>query len=471
MKQEATLLVEAAAITDRGLSEKRPVNEDSYLVDVENRIFVVADGVGGAQAGEVASRMAVETLAEAFRHKHLDEDVEELMEIAIQRANDRIYRLSQENPSIEMMATTIVALHLDGRRATIGHVGDSRLYRLTPDGKLHRETEDHTVVEEEVRAGRMTAEEAAMHPARNVINRALGAETLVEVDTRALEVEDGTTFLLCSDGITRHISDEEIRRLLLQADDLRATCEQMKRLCYERGAEDNLTAVIVRIGARHEEETVVRPGRFAPEQSSRPRISTIAVPVDDAHSAKPRRREEAKSGAFTKILRALGLLLLFGLVAGAAFYAGMNYEQQRAARPETQATPTPEINARELEYERQKREIDHAPRAMLNRMTQATAGEPLASTDPEFLYLFGRAALLAGEHQQAAEAFRRAIALLEENKDEGTRSLQIETRLWAAAAALRSRDPAAIEEASRALDQTLQSLNQKDFAPTPALSP
>lgn len=468
MKREATFSVQAAAFTDRGLNEKRPVNEDSYLADVENRIFVVADGVGGAQAGEVASQTAVETLAAAFRHKRDDEDVEELMEIAIQRANDRIYRMSQEKPGIEMMATTIVALHLDGHRATIGHVGDSRLYRLTPDGRLHRETEDHTVVEDEVRAGRMTAEEAAMHPARNVINRALGAEMLVEVDTRTIEIEDGTTFLLCSDGITRHISDEELRRLL-QTDDLPAMCERMKELCYQRGAEDNLTAVVVRVGTgRASEETLVRP---VLEQPSRPRISTIAVPVDDVRSATPRRSKEAKSGAFARFLRTSALLLLFGLVAGAAFYAGMNYERWRAPRAETHAMAAPEVNARELEYERQKREIDRAPRAMLDRMTQATAGAPLASTDPEFLYLFGRAALLAGEHRQAAEAFRRAIALLEENKSENTRSLQIETHLLAAAAALRSRDPAAIEAASSALDQTLQRMNQNDLAPTPTSSP
>src|SRR5918997_5680929 len=137
--------IETAAVTDRGLSEKRPHNEDSYLLDAERRIFVVADGVGGAHAGEVASRTAVEVLEEAFRHHQPGEDAEDLMEIAIQRANASIFQMSREQQKFSMMATTIVALHLDGRRATIGHVGDSRLYSLSPDGRIKRETEDHSV--------------------------------------------------------------------------------------------------------------------------------------------------------------------------------------------------------------------------------------------------------------------------------------------------------------------------------------
>src|SRR5216683_7255330 len=147
-----------------------------------------------------------------------------------------------------MMATTIVALHLNGNIATIGHVGDSRLYRLSPDGKLTRETADHSVVEEEVRAGRMTPEQAANHPSKNVISRALGAEELVEVDMKTIEAGDGNTFLLCTDGITRHIPDKEIQELLLSGGSVEAICAEMKERCYQRGAEDNLTAVVVQVG-------------------------------------------------------------------------------------------------------------------------------------------------------------------------------------------------------------------------------
>src|ERR1043166_9299692 len=207
--------IDVGSVSDRGLSEKRPLNEDSYLADAGRGIFVVADGVGGAEAGEVASQTAVDVLNDAFQHKVNDgDDVEDLMELAIQRANSSIHQMAQDNPRFSMMATTVVALHLDGNRATIGHVGDSRLYRLTPDGQLHRETDDHSIVEEEVRAGRMTPEQAANHPSKNVISRALGAENSVEVDMKTIEIEDGTTFLLCTDGITRHISDSELRDLL-----------------------------------------------------------------------------------------------------------------------------------------------------------------------------------------------------------------------------------------------------------------
>src|SRR5712671_1032511 len=240
--------VSSFALSDRGLNERRPLNEDSFLADRERGIFSVADGVGGAEAGEVASQTAIEVLDEAFRHKVDGADIEDLMELAIQSANASIHQMAQDHAKFSMMATTIVGLHLKGNIATIGHVGDSRLYRLTPAGQLLRETEDHSVVEEEVRAGRMTAEQAANHPSKNVISRALGAENSVEVDMKVIKVDDGTEFLLCTDGITRHIPDHELRHLLITHDNLPALCEELKRLCYERGAEDNLTAVVVCVG-------------------------------------------------------------------------------------------------------------------------------------------------------------------------------------------------------------------------------
>src|SRR5918994_2328869 len=240
-----TVPVVSAAVTDRGLNPKRPLNEDSFLADSERGIFAVADGVGGAEAGEVASQTAIEVLDEAFRHKVDGADIEDLMELAIQRANASIHQMAQDHAKFSMMATTIVALHLKGNIATFGHVGDSRLYRLTPDGKLHRETEDHSIVEEEVRAGRMTPEQAANHPSKNVISRALGAEEAVEVDMKTMEVEEGTEFLLCTDGITRHVSDNELRQLMVVSNNLDELCNELKRRCYERGAEDNLTVVVV----------------------------------------------------------------------------------------------------------------------------------------------------------------------------------------------------------------------------------
>lgn len=239
----------SAAMSDRGLSEKRPQNEDSYLELQQYGLFVVADGVGGAQAGDVASQMAVEILGEAFINLPEGADAEERMTTAIDRANSAIFQMSRDLPQLASMATTIVALHLAGEIATIAHVGDSRIYRVDESGQIFRETQDHSVVEEEVRAGRMTAEQALNHPSRNVISRALGAEESVQIDAKTLLVPPSNTFLLCSDGITRHINDTEIAALLSSDGEPAEICRQMKELCYDRGAEDNLTAVIIKFTA------------------------------------------------------------------------------------------------------------------------------------------------------------------------------------------------------------------------------
>ena len=274
MNDTTTMRIISAAITDRGLSQKRPVNEDSYLELIDRGLFSVADGVGGAQAGDVASQMAMEVLFEAFSHPQNGVDTEELMEMAIQRANQSIFHTARELPQLDMMATTIVALHIENNIATIGHVGDSRLYRLDARGNLFRETQDHSVVEEEVRAGRMTAEQAANHPSRNVISRALGAEETVEVDMKTIMIEPGTSFLLCSDGVTRHIEDGEIREILLENEFPNDACSEIKNLCYGRGAEDNLTAVIVKIPASEEsslqtdDELTIAAPRLAPDDHS-----------------------------------------------------------------------------------------------------------------------------------------------------------------------------------------------------------
>ena len=246
--------ITSGSVSDRGLSEKRPENEDSYLVLEDHGVYAVADGVGGAQAGDVASQMAVEILGEAFINQRSEQDAEDVMRAAIEQANSAIYRMANDLPQLSSMATTIVALHINGNIATIGHVGDSRAYRLDNRGTLQRETDDHSVVEEEVRAGRMTPEQAANHPSKNVISRALGAEPDVDIDLRTIMLEPGTTFLLCSDGITRHIDDYELKSFLGMDTDPAEICARLKELCYERGAEDNLTAVIVRVAGEPAEQ-------------------------------------------------------------------------------------------------------------------------------------------------------------------------------------------------------------------------
>lgn len=442
-EETKTFQVQSSALTDRGLNERRPLNEDALLHDRERSIFAVADGVGGAEAGEVASQTAIEVLDEAFRHQVDGSDVEDLMELAIQRANASIHQMAQDHAKFSMMATTIVALHIKGNIATFGHVGDSRLYRLTPDGQLRRETEDHSIVEEEVRAGRMTPEQAANHPSKNVISRALGAEQGVEVDMKTMEVEEGTEFLLCTDGITRHISDNEIRQLMVVSKNLDELCDELKQRCYERGAEDNLTVVAVRVGDHL--EAGERPGDLEPTitpetqpvyavqsgNGSPPPASNFipasriafpgppAQPSEIAHEpinvADP---EPTRSGS--SAARVFAILLVLALLA-AAFYAGARYKEQipflaskvqpiPAAAPAS--TPLPEEPF--VEFERARRQVDQDPRGWLandigKELTSSGVQSALDSPNAEFLYLYGRANLLTGNIDEAGKAFDAAI--------------------------------------------------------------
>lgn len=488
-----TVKIVSAAISDRGLSQKRPLNEDSFIADTERRIFAVADGVGGAQAGEVASQTAVEVLDEAFRHQDHTVDVEDLMELAIQRANASIHRMAQEHPKLQMMATTIVALHLDGRVATIGHVGDSRLYRVTPDGGLHRDTRDHSVVEEEVRAGRMTPAQAAHHPSRNVISRALGADEGVEVDMKTIEVQEGTTFLLCSDGITRHIPDEELLSLLDTDLDPDVTCTEMKRLCYERGAEDNLTAVIVRVGTRsaasvvddartlphaasrlastmdgevalddpslHETVDALRPLTPSRSESAEDmkhaegQLATQGSSVDTAQRvASTNPRQSSSVGTFAKTF--LFLVLLLG-VAAAAFFGGI-YKQRRdsqANADQSTAAPGPTPVQTDSDFYNKRREVDEAPAKLVTQLASEEHDKPLESHDPRFLYLYGRALLLSGQYSEANAAFAKAAEMF---KAMPTRdSLVIDTRLAAAVAGMKSSNKNERDKAMAAFEEVL----------------
>src|SRR5882762_5941714 len=377
--------IQVASISDRGLSEKRPMNEDSFLADAGRGIFVVADGVGGADAGEVASQKAIDVLNDAFHDKVTEgEDVEDRMELAIQRANSAIHQMAAEHPRFSMMATTVVALHLDGRTATLGHVGDSRLYRLNPDGKLLRETADHSIVEEEVRAGRMTPEQAANHPSKNVISRALGAEDSVEVDMKTIEVEDGTTFLLCTDGITRHIPDNEIRELLSSGQEPETICGEMKERGSQRGAEDNLTAVIVQVGTPRQAAATLDDERtVSHERSDLAATQPVIIPPTPEHPLTPPSRiafpgpdpsrapqaaaanaERGQSRGGSPLLRFL-VFLLFIAVAVAAFYGGMRYQRDRSAAsqpPAPQPTPAAQDNAA---FEQKRAAVDADPKKWL----------------------------------------------------------------------------------------------------------
>ena len=202
------------------------------------------DGVGGQRAGEVASQTAAETIEEAFTNNPGGNVSIELIRRAISFANRDVFELAESDPAYKTMATTVALIHLDGNRVTVAHVGDSRVYRLE-EGRFYRETVDHTDLNDDLRAGRNPVKKLA---SSNIINRALGVESGVEVEIKSIHARDGARFLLCSDGIYRHLSDDEIARILAEHKDPQRAADELKRVVHQRGADDNLTAVVVQMG-------------------------------------------------------------------------------------------------------------------------------------------------------------------------------------------------------------------------------
>lgn len=232
-------VAEQYAGTDTG--RQRRANEDSLLA--RSPLFVVADGMGGAQAGEVASRIAVE----AFQGGLEDTARPELALAALaQVANGRIHELSHANAEQAGMGTTLTAVYVGEQEVAIAHVGDSRAYCLR-DGQLQRLTDDHSLVDELMRQGRLTPEEALEHPQRSVITRALGPEGMVEVDTRSVQGRTGDVYLLCSDGLTTMIGEYQIEAVLLANPRLREAGEALIAAANEAGGRDNITVVLLRL--------------------------------------------------------------------------------------------------------------------------------------------------------------------------------------------------------------------------------
>ena len=241
--------------TDTG--RQRSENEDSLFVRAP--IFVVADGMGGAQAGEVASK----TAAEAFDRDLPDAPPGVVLRETIEAANREIHQLAHADPSRAGMGTTITAAIVDAQseEVGIGHVGDSRAYRLRA-GKLERLTRDHSLVEEMRRKGQITDEQAEEHPQRSIITRALGPEPDVEVDVQTVPASPGDVFLLCSDGLTTMVDDVEIRDLVTRANDLDQAGKGLVKAANKAGGEDNVTVVLFRLaeGEGALEDTMVASG-------------------------------------------------------------------------------------------------------------------------------------------------------------------------------------------------------------------
>ena len=257
--------IRSAGLSDVG--RRRKSNEDSFAISEDGALFVVADGMGGHAAGEVASRLAVEsierhisgtdprkepTIPASFRSPGVDEaglpvPARRVLN-AIRLANQEIVRSVRKDSSMRGMGTTVVIAYVPGSRAYIGSVGDSRAY-VVRDRSLRQLTSDHTLVNDQVRAGALTSQEARHHPARNILTRAVGSQEEVEADLVELDLRPGDILLLCSDGLTTMAEDADIlKTVLAHSDDPEAASRALVDLANERGGEDNVTVVLGRVG-------------------------------------------------------------------------------------------------------------------------------------------------------------------------------------------------------------------------------
>ena len=305
-------VAEHHAFTDTG--QQRRHNEDAYYA--RTPVFAVADGMGGAQAGEVASHAAVEAVAAGLPEAGTPED---RLAAVVRRANEEIFRMSREDDSRAGMGTTLTAVHVGESDIAIAHVGDSRAYRFR-DGELSRLTEDHSLVEEMRRRGQLTAEEADEHPQRSIITRALGPEPDVLVDTRSWAAHDGDVILLCSDGLTSMISEAQVAEILREAGGLEQAGRALIAAANRAGGRDNITVVLLRLedvgrgaASDHDQPTVVhdlptQDGGGAPTAvEARPAVAQATAPAeaparrrlprrarkDDARAKRPRRGRRA----------------------------------------------------------------------------------------------------------------------------------------------------------------------------------
>lgn len=308
--------------TDTG--RQRSENEDSLFVRVP--IFVVADGMGGAQAGEVASKAA----AEAFDRDLPDGPPGQFLRETIEAANRQIHELAQADPSQAGMGTTITAAILDAgaEEVGIGHVGDSRAYRLR-SGKLERLTRDHSLVEEMRRKGQITDAQAEEHPQRSIITRALGPEPEVEVDVQTVPAAPGDVFLLCSDGLTTMVGEERIAAALSSAGALEEAVRTLVDEANAAGGRDNITALAFRLedaaaprGERPEQATLV--GAAAQEAG----LTSTEVRRRAAAAAARERRDQLASRPRRRRLKAVAkLLAVVALIVAVGFGAWLGNRQ------------------------------------------------------------------------------------------------------------------------------------------------
>ncbi len=277
---------------------KRRRNEDAYVF--EPPLFAVADGMGGARAGDLASRLA----AAAVKAGEVDGNGKERVVALIQQANSSVYKRSSEDAEAAGMGTTMTVALVEDSVVTFGHVGDSRAYILR-EGALEQLTEDHSLVAELVRVGKLSPEEAESHPQRSVVTRILGTDPDVDVDTFTVDGRPGDVFLICSDGLTTMIGDDDIGRVLTERSSLDDAAKELVQLANKAGGEDNITVVAFDLTDEPEE-----PDEETLEQTQPMPAVEVDEDTREDISAKPKRR--GVLGRF------LPLLLLVAAIAAAA---------------------------------------------------------------------------------------------------------------------------------------------------------
>jgi PPM family protein phosphatase len=299
------------AVTDPGRTRRH--NEDAYVI--EPPLFAIADGMGGAQAGEVASRLATAALREGRGNGGGEQRIADL----IQEANRRVYDRSSTDPNTSGMGTTITVALVEDEYVAFGHVGDSRAY-LIRDERMEQLTEDHSLVNELLKTGKLSREEAETHPQRSVITRALGTDPDVDVDTFSVRAETGDLFLLCSDGLTDMVSEESILEVVERnRGDIDGALKALVREANRGGGQDNITVVafeisdhapLVRDGDTREQ--VLPEDDTLTERDAVPVVDTGVVPVEEIHAEeKALRRRHLRR----RLLAWLVLLVLLGAIA------------------------------------------------------------------------------------------------------------------------------------------------------------
>ncbi len=234
-------------ITDRGVV--REENQDAIGIEIltaQQMLAVVCDGMGGARAGRVASTMAMERFTEQFKAFHSQGELStaQMLEESVQCANEAVFHHAQAHSECYGMGTTLVAALADREQVDIVNVGDSRAYLVTAEG-ITRVTRDHSLVEDLVLRGELTAEEARFHPNKNLITRALGADEQVQADLFSLQVNPGSYLLLCSDGLSNVVSDQEILYEVIHGEQADTCCRRLLDIAIKRGAPDNVSVALI----------------------------------------------------------------------------------------------------------------------------------------------------------------------------------------------------------------------------------